>query len=164
MCDDAAMRLCCQEFVLENGVMCDLSEKLVHIERIFSDARDIILVSFCFETVVSILRDNFPVMNSSDDKLSNSSMVIRGIDLIIRFSTTNVCFHLKHRRSIRDCECFVRQLVPVTDTSLSQSCTIRFLCHSLSFVSELLCAFDRSSNTLVLAQACREKHSALCTQ
>ena len=30
----------------------------------------------------------------------------------------------------------------------------------VSFVSELLCALDKSSNTLVLAQACREKHSA----
>ena len=54
----------------------------------------------------------------------------------------------------------VASILEFTPTTLSQSCTICFPCHSLSFVSELLCALDKSSNTLVLAQACREKHSA----
>ena len=56
VCDDAAMRLCCKELVPVDRV-CDLSEKLVHIERIFSDARDITPVSFCLETAVSVLTE-----------------------------------------------------------------------------------------------------------
>ena len=71
-CDDAAMRLYCKELVPVDRV-CDLSEKLVHIERIFSDARDITPVSFCLETAVSVLtevlhseRERFPpTCNSS---------------------------------------------------------------------------------------------------
>ena len=58
------------------------------------------------------------------------------------------------------CDCVRGGVLEFTPITLSQSCTIRFPCHSLSFVSELLCALDKSSNTLVLAQACREKHSA----
>ena len=58
------------------------------------------------------------------------------------------------------CGCVCGGVLEFTPITLSQACTICFPCHSLSFVSELLCALDKSSNTLVLAQACREKHSA----
>ena len=58
------------------------------------------------------------------------------------------------------CDCVRGGVLEFTPITLSQSCTICFPCHSLSFVSELLCALDKSSNTLVLAQACRETHSA----
>ena len=97
-------------------------------------------------------------------------------------------FHQKHRRSqSRDCESFVRPLTRAGLLSVcdSASCghelqmrlcpwgSIRihsnntvtimhncFPCHSLSFVSDLLYALDKSSNSLVWAQACREKHSS----
>ena len=60
VCDDLAMWLCCKELIPVHSVMCDLSEKLVHIERIFSDARDTSPVSFCLETAVSVLTEVLP--------------------------------------------------------------------------------------------------------
>ena len=50
-----------------HSVMCDLSEKLVHIERIFSDARDTTPVSFRLETAVSVLTE---VLHSESERFS----------------------------------------------------------------------------------------------
>ena len=55
------------------------------------------------------------------------------------------------------CDCVRGGVLEFTPITLSQSCTIRFPCHTLSFVSELLCALDKSSHTLVLGSSVPRK-------